>query len=69
MTCLLVNTSGIVRGNLWRSEPQIWLVQITRCHMDWYCQKADALLSLSGTLPTVLWIDIVKGQFIALLDP
>jgi len=35
----LVNTSGFVRVNLWHSEPQIWLVQIGRCHWDWYCQK------------------------------
>jgi len=51
MTCFLVNTSGFVRVNPWHSEQQIWLVQITRCHIDWYCQRAIALLSLSGILP------------------
>ena len=30
MTCSVVDTSGIVRGNLWHTTPQIWLVQIGR---------------------------------------
>jgi len=51
MTGFLVNASGFVRVDPWHSEPQIWLVQITRCHIDWYCQKAIVLHSLSGILP------------------
>jgi len=30
MTCLLVNTSGIVREKFWDPTLQIWLVQIGR---------------------------------------
>jgi len=40
-------------------------------HWNWYCQKADALFSSGWNLDTPFAprIDIVKRQFIALLDP
>ena len=45
------------------------LSKLAACHEDWYCQKAAAFFSPSGTLLTVWWVDIVKRQFTALLDP
>ena len=62
MTCFLVNTSGFVRVDPWHSEPQIWLVQTTRCHIDWYCQMAIALFGLSGVLPRHLSSGLILSK-------
>ena len=45
------------------------MTKLAACHVDWFCQKAAALFSPSGSLPAVWWADIVKRQFIVLLDP
>ena len=68
---LLVNTSGIVRGNLWQTTSQIWLVQIGRLPHGLVLSKGRCLVQSLWNYATaiVLRIDIVKRQFIVLLDP
>jgi len=69
MTCLLVNTSGLSGGTYDVQDHKFGLSKLLAATWTDIVKKADALLSPSGTLPTVLWIDIVKRQFIALFDP
>ena len=45
------------------------LSRLAACHVDWCRRKAEALLSPSGTLPVVWWVNIVKRQVIVLRDP
>ena len=69
MTCLLVNTSGLSGGDSDTRHCKFGLSKLAACHVDWYCQNAAALFSPSGTPSAVWWVDIVKRQFIVLLDP
>ena len=67
----LVNISGIVRVNPWSLTPQIWLVQIGRLPRGLVLSKGRCLVQSSWNSATSLVrrIDIVKRQFIVLLDP
>jgi len=71
MTCFLVTLVACPGEPLTLDLENLACPNLAARHWDWYCQKADALFSPSWNLATPFAprIDIVKRQFIVLLDP
>jgi len=71
MTCFLVKLVACPGESLTLDPANLACLNWPPYHYNWYRQKADALLSSSWNLATTFAprINIVKRQFIVLLDP